>query len=71
MFVRTVLAVMLVFIVSSCKEDNKKPEEPKNLSTNQEGAAPVVRKAKQNIGRNDPCPCGSGKKYKNCCGQGK
>lgn len=23
------------------------------------------------IGRNDPCPCGSGKKYKNCCGQGK
>ena len=29
MFVRTVLAVMLVFIISSCKEDNKKPEEPK------------------------------------------
>jgi preprotein translocase subunit SecA len=23
------------------------------------------------IGRNDPCPCGSGKKYKKCCGQGK
>ena len=23
------------------------------------------------IGRNDPCPCGSGKKYKNCCGRGK
>ena len=22
----------------------------------------------QNVGRNDPCPCGSGKKYKNCCG---
>ena len=21
----------------------------------------------QKIGRNDPCPCGSGKKYKNCC----
>lgn len=21
------------------------------------------------VGRNDPCPCGSGKKYKNCCGQ--
>jgi preprotein translocase subunit SecA len=28
--------------------------------------APVKRKK---IGRNDPCPCGSGKKYKNCCGQ--
>ena len=24
---------------------------------------------KNNIGRNDPCPCGSGKKYKNCCGR--
>ena len=22
----------------------------------------------ENIGRNDPCPCGSGKKYKKCCG---
>ena len=22
---------------------------------------------KEDIGRNDPCPCGSGKKYKNCC----
>lgn len=25
----------------------------------------------EKIGRNDPCPCGSGKKYKQCCGQGK
>ncbi len=24
----------------------------------------------EKIGRNDPCPCGSGKKYKNCCGKG-
>jgi uncharacterized protein YecA (UPF0149 family) len=23
----------------------------------------------QKIGRNDPCPCGSGKKYKKCCGR--
>lgn len=28
---------------------------------------PVVRKDK--VGRNDPCPCGSGKKYKHCCGR--
>ena len=28
--------------------------------------APVKR---VKIGRNDPCPCGSGKKYKNCCGK--
>jgi len=25
------------------------------------------RKAPEKIGRNNPCPCGSGKKYKNCC----
>ena len=29
--------------------------------------APIVRKEKK-VGRNDPCPCGSGKKYKKCCG---
>ncbi len=27
------------------------------------------KKAEKKIGRNDPCPCGSGKKYKNCCGK--
>jgi preprotein translocase subunit SecA len=27
-------------------------------------------KAAPKVGRNDPCPCGSGKKYKNCCGKG-
>jgi len=30
---------------------------------------PVKRGPK--VGRNDPCPCGSGKKYKHCCGAGK
>ncbi len=30
---------------------------------------PVVNK-KEKVGRNDPCPCGSGKKYKKCCGAG-
>ncbi|HEX8403830.1 MAG TPA: UPF0149 family protein [Duganella sp.] len=30
-------------------------------------AAPKAAK----VGRNDPCPCGSGKKYKKCCGDGK
>ncbi|MCQ2602175.1 MAG: SEC-C domain-containing protein, partial [Treponema sp.] len=28
----------------------------------------VVREGAK-IGRNDPCPCGSGKKYKKCCGR--
>ncbi len=49
-------------------------DEPKNntqMSTNRdETNAPktVVRKGEK-IGRNDPCPCGSGLKYKKCCGK--
>ena len=35
-----------------------------------DGTAPKKQPRKVNkIGRNDPCPCGSGKKYKNCCGR--
>ncbi len=30
-----------------------------------------VRNAAKKVGRNDPCPCGSGKKYKKCCGAGQ
>ena len=36
------------------------------------GEAPVVqtiRRGQPKVGRNDPCPCGSGKKYKRCCGR--
>jgi SEC-C motif-containing protein len=32
------------------------------------GPAPV-RSTAPKVGRNDPCPCGSGKKYKQCCGK--
>jgi uncharacterized protein YchJ len=31
-----------------------------------QGPAPV-KSAHPKVGRNDPCPCGSGKKYKHCC----
>lgn len=34
------------------------------------GQQPIVNEGPE-IGRNDPCPCGSGKKYKNCCGKDK
>lgn len=32
-------------------------------------AGPPKRREEPRIGRNDPCPCGSGKKYKKCCGR--
>ncbi|MBO5851214.1 MAG: SEC-C domain-containing protein, partial [Clostridia bacterium] len=49
-----------------------KNEAPKDLQEG--GGAEVERKSAtvvkgKKVGRNDPCPCGSGKKYKNCCGQ--
>ena len=34
-----------------------------------ENRAPTQAKSQKECGRNDPCPCGSGKKYKNCCGK--
>jgi len=30
----------------------------------------TVKRAEPKVGRNEPCPCGSGKKYKKCCGAG-
>jgi preprotein translocase subunit SecA len=33
--------------------------------------AVTIRREGKKVGRNDPCPCGSGKKYKKCCGVGK
>ena len=34
-----------------------------------DGTVSQTRKSTKKVGRNDPCPCGSGKKYKNCCGR--
>ena len=43
-----------------------------HMSHGDEGDRPVtVRRKGKKIGRNDPCPCGSGKKYKKCCGANK
>ena len=44
--------------------------DPSQLSTNGEQKSRVPIKADKKVGRNDPCPCGSGLKYKNCHGKG-
>ncbi|HUF78518.1 MAG TPA: preprotein translocase subunit SecA, partial [Thermoanaerobaculia bacterium] len=41
---------------------------PTRLTPNRPGPPPTVVRKGDKIGRNDPCPCGSGKKYKKCCG---
>ena len=45
--------------------------EDGSTSANQQiaAASKTVRNTEQKVGRNDPCPCGSGLKYKNCCGK--
>ena len=43
-------------------------EERRKELYKQQKTSGTIRKGKK-IGRNDPCPCGSGKKYKHCCGR--
>ena len=43
------------------------PERRKELYKEQKLSGTVIKEKK--VGRNDPCPCGSGKKYKYCCGR--
>jgi preprotein translocase subunit SecA len=64
---------------SASKEDYKDDSESSAGGRgNMPGAAPkaektgkqeTVKRDMPKVGRNDPCPCGSGKKYKNCCGK--
>ena len=49
-------------------------EKPKNMNiianaTPVENASKTVKNSNRKIGRNEKCPCGSGKKYKDCCGK--
>ena len=53
--------VMSRFLTDFTEEELKKFYKEQKEST-------TIRKPKK-IGRNDPCPCGSGKKYKKCCGR--
>ena len=51
-------------------EAPKAVTENQQLTTNSpEGASKPAMHTQKTPGRNDPCPCGSGKKYKNCCGK--
>ena len=45
------------------------PERRKELYREQKKSGTIVKERK--VGRNEPCPCGSGKKYKDCCGRAK
>ena len=60
-------AARLIFLA---QVNIKREKVAKESGTSGDGTVqrrPVVKKNK--VGRNDPCPCGSGKKYKHCCGK--
>jgi len=66
-------AVERLFKIQLVKEDpipQRRPVMPQSIRLNRgESSAPrPVQKSEQKVGRNDPCPCGSGKKYKKCHG---
>lgn len=50
------------------KVERERVAEPTSTNYDESVKREPIRKEKK-IGRNDPCPCGSGKKYKNCCGK--
>jgi Preprotein translocase subunit SecA (ATPase, RNA helicase) len=66
-----VIRVLSKFQLVSEERVVKKPKI-RNIATNlnEDGTSAVQqRTVGKKVGRNDPCPCGSGKKYKKCCGQ--
>ncbi len=66
-------AKMMLSIKKVTDDDLKRREAAKITAENVGGGdtkgRTVVKTKSQKVGRNDPCPCGSGKKYKKCCGR--
>ena len=57
-------------IKAEIRQNIERKEVAKNKVTNDsDTTARTTQKKSTKIGRNDPCPCGSGKKYKQCCGK--
>ncbi len=57
-------------IASPEQMDEMKQEEQQNLTfshSDETVAKQPIKRTDKKVGRNDPCPCGSGKKYKKCC----
>ncbi len=63
--------VRFLFKMELTQERPQQERRVRNVVTNrgEDGESTVVqRRVGRKVGRNDPCPCGSGKKYKKCCG---
>jgi preprotein translocase subunit SecA len=56
-----------IYRVSLVREPQPRPMREMRTNVEAQRAAQPVRTTGAKVGRNDPCPCGSGKKYKHCC----
>ena len=54
---------------SVAREREQESDEPGLGTLLDEGGEATYTRTERKVGRNDPCPCGSGKKYKKCCGR--
>ena len=61
--------VSMYLLKSEIRQNLERKEVVKHVFTNDSKDTVKVQKKSSKVGRNDPCPCGSGKKYKNCCGK--
>ena len=63
--------VSITLIKAEIRQNIERKETSKNIQTNDpdKGSTKSQPKRVKKVGRNDPCPCGSGKKYKQCCGK--
>ena len=61
--------ISIYLLKSEIRQNLERKQVAKNAITNDSKDHAKVQKKSTKVGRNDPCPCGSGKKYKNCCGK--
>ncbi|MCE5243667.1 MAG: SEC-C domain-containing protein, partial [Desulfobacteraceae bacterium] len=67
--------VRLLFHIQIQREDQveelrkEQEDQPMYYGPADGGSTPQPMKKDRKVGRNDPCPCGSGKKFKKCCGK--
>ena len=56
-------------VIASQTRSAQQAAQNSAMRSGRQGQSITVTRATPKVGRNDPCPCGSGKKYKNCCGK--
>ena len=63
--------VRILYRIRIQMDEPKREDAPRAMFTNKDDSAlkQPKKRAEAKVGRNDPCPCGSGKKYKQCCGK--